>query len=1118
MAYDIIGIRKEHLDGLKKVIKEAPYGYLQNVCKSVGVSVSMDDIMGHINKGLEYRIISKEDPEYAWNSFLIARMAIEEHLKGYDDFLKDVKATLENGLAERILEPNEPDYLLKTIALTILAHKKKSENFTADEARAYYQELLEEDPFEENSMLALYSLLMYPLKVAICYIMKNFPIGLSMLLKKQYPDNLENRSRYLRVPLADAFSFINGMTSLGLRRLLADLCPSYCEDELIEAIQKGDYDEFKNICRTEKLTLSTDLSESVGFIQYNFFIPLDRMFNDDIVFSVGEDGDPYLNEILYSAGIPTEQVGNLISTIASCSDEIKDFIPWAQTNEQIQDCARAIAFFAGMYTYFDLFEIDEAEVVNKVFDNPRFKGVIQLAQEAYFGKYEQWPPKSKILFTPEQKAQVERVVLGKNDPKQEQNTVTDSSSARQDGKKSADVGDNKQGKQGHEGKTDKNIQAKQQDEEKFSAPYIPASSLENLKKRSLDDFVFVKEAGFHELYNTLESAVSVYDEDHLKLFCQQCRFPLEQALEDGANIAGIEGIPKFAGDRIGRLGALFTSSKERNFLFPDSCKDSFSTLNRTVCKYLHNQGQPSSDKWNGDAQLCYKNLVYICHWLVWFKGSFQKFIECHGPIDFKTALDEYTATRRRLPEIASIANRLLPGYDDLIESAIDENDAFKRALQRDLKSLYDMYYGKAQEVCNDFLDTIDEQLIEADHFSSSIGASLAKTKQLIGLLPRVAAVRHIYSYFSVVYPILFHTSWSPKEISHLPFSGKRLSAEEIYSGLANSNSFVVKVLLNKLECPLSAKEGLLKKYEERASGGFADALKKLSCDISSLHDFANFLPYLLRRDYGLLQRPKEASEWLNDSEVIFTIPHPLYVDREPVLLDSPSLEPSDKRNHDLLLLVSNRVGAGISSFISVLMTRFGIPYGERFFSYAQEYIDAIFEVPETGSVMEELMGVTSIDLKAYHYPLPDGLFNGAVDTVHEYIPGLKNELKDKEKFALLFDYILRIGGICTDQEAGALLRAFTGYPVENAKEKAKWGTDYHIVYYLVKYMFTPKKSYVKMRECIDIYYPSDDERQRAEKSPSSYAERIGGDDAPSIIETLHRLSDVFPKPEEPVTN
>ena len=136
MAYDIIGIRKEHLDGLKKVIKEAPYGYLQNVCKSVGVSVSMDDIMGHINKGLEYRIISKEDPEYAWKSFLIARMAIEENLKGYDDFLKDVKATLENGLAERILEEEG------AITVVYQLDKPSVHHFVAQNGIAHQRDLL----------------------------------------------------------------------------------------------------------------------------------------------------------------------------------------------------------------------------------------------------------------------------------------------------------------------------------------------------------------------------------------------------------------------------------------------------------------------------------------------------------------------------------------------------------------------------------------------------------------------------------------------------------------------------------------------------------------------------------------------------------------------------------------------------------------------------------------------------------------------------------------------------------------------------------------------------------------------------------------------------------------
>ena len=153
------------------------------------------------------------------------------------------------------------------------------------------------------------------------------------------------------------------------------------------------------------------------------------------------------------------------------------------------------------------------------------------------------------------------------------------------------------------------------------------------------------------------------------------------------------------------------------------------------------------------------------------------------------------------------------------------------------------------------------------------------------------------------------------------------------------------------------------------------------------------------------------------------------------------------------------------------------------------------------------------------YTLPDDLFDGKkVDIVYGYIPGLRESLRSIDEFGPLFNFILRAGGISTNEEAGALLRVFTGYPVENASQKAKWEADYHILYYLVKYMFTPKKSYVSMSQCIDIYYPSDDEKRKAEKSPSSYAERISGDDAPYIIETLSRLSSVFPRPETPIAD
>ena len=165
---------------------------------------------------------------------------------------------------------------------------------------------------------------------------------------------------------------------------------------------------------------------------------------------------------------------------------------------------------------------------------------------------------------------------------------------------------------------------------------------------------------------------------------------------------------------------------------------------------------------------------------------------------------------------------------------------------------------------------------------------------------------------------------------------------------------------------------------------------------------------------------------------------------------------------------------------------------------------------KTISVTPDVPGESVVSLsKDYHFVLPEDLFTGKVDTIHVFIPGLKNALKDNEVFEPLFNYILRIGGICSDEEAGALLRVFTGYPVENASDKAKWETDYHILYYLVKHMFAAKGAYAKMMECIDISYPSEAERKKAEKAPSSYADRISGADASSILETLSRLSKVF---------
>ena len=196
-----------------------------------------------------------------------------------------------------------------------------------------------------------------------------------------------------------------------------------------------------------------------------------------------------------------------------------------------------------------------------------------------------------------------------------------------------------------------------------------------------------------------------------------------------------------------------------------------------------------------------------------------------------------------------------------------------------------------------------------------------------------------------------------------------------------------------------------------------------------------------------------------------------------------------------------------------LIIRFlaSLPHSQEWMGYStfeKYYVLNVLSYPEAQESLKSIDSAVS-SKNAFRYSLPLDLFEGKVDTVHAFIPGLKNALKDNNVFEPLFNYILRLGGITSDAEAGTLLRVFTGYPVENANDRAKWETDYHILYYLVKHMFAAKGSYAKMKECIEITYPSDAERKTAERSPSSYADRVSGADASSILETLSRLSKVF---------
>ena len=637
--------------------------------------------------------------------------------------------------------------------------------------------------------------------------------------------------------------------------------------------------------------------------------------------------------------------------------------------------------------------------------------------------------------------------------------------------------------------------------------------LDNQKKRSLDDFDFVKDAHFDTLYNSIKETLALYDKALYHLFCGNCRLPLEQALYEFYHIAGITGkkIPDLQSGMIARLSIYLPEE-----VFPSSYKALYTDLNKLTGRYHHAAKYPQEDEWHEDAKKCYQLMIQCFHQLVEFKKEYPHYVAINGPIDFQKNITRVLAAKRDLPLFNSATYSRQPDYTSIALAHINLKESYKESLELELPVLYETIFDAIK-------DTYD-YLIEALKSSFSIDNDsqyIANLEYINEFVPQVLATRHLHSYYSLIHSILFRDSWNPQEIADSAFAGTNPYIDDIFWGLININHFASKVVIDKLSGNELTRKAIKENIDEDEKGlaGFRRNYEKLPPkDHLVLDAIGHFKRFLIERDCGALIKVKEqtikciATHSVSTADIEETINALIFVSISELYNATKNEEwemffPFEKKY-----------------VLDLLDNQFAIPYLTELRKSedrkSEEASEGLNTVSMNSSILAEDNPSESAyaDLAGFHFALPEDLFSGKVDIRHDFIPGLKNVLKTIDVFSPLFNYILNLGGINSNKEAGALLRTFTGYPVEDADEKAKWGTDYHILYYLIKYMFTPKKSYVKMSKCIDIYYPSDDERLKAERSPSSYAERISGSDAPSVIETLYRLSGVFPKPEEPVTD
>lgn len=640
------------------------------------------------------------------------------------------------------------------------------------------------------------------------------------------------------------------------------------------------------------------------------------------------------------------------------------------------------------------------------------------------------------------------------------------------------------------------------------------------KKRSLDDFIFVKEANLSELYERICQSLANYENDKPELFCETSRRPLERALKEVYYIIEKKPIPEYVGDRIGNLRIMLPEE-----LYPFSVHEALSQYNKLVRQYNHDDSFPPPERWNRDAEECYR-LMYLCFkWVASFRHVHDEYFEEHEPIDYEQKLIERFVAKSDLPQFNSVENCQMPDYEAECLTTLGVVERYKESLKLDLTAIYQDVFEKSLHTFENTagilegITLLDKEAIE----------SLSHLSSLREFIPKVIATRHVCSYFSTIHPILLRESWDPSEVANKEYSGANLKLEQLYQGLHAINLYASKIVIGKLSVDELARNNLCRILDDgsrKAASSFYKAVNELpEGDKQILNNIGNFRRFIIIRDRGLLFNAK------NKALEIFSSRKSANFDIKACVID-----------------FCNNIDEIISSILIELYDAKISSNWDNLFEFEHNYITNILEAKEAQPYLDVLRkqghirteekvialpsrpdisknkGITisnapfTNNQREYHYSLPEDLFDGKVDYMHEYIPGLKNCLKTLDVFGPIFNYILRIGKVTQDEEAGALLRVFTGYPVEKASTRAKWESDYHILFYIVKYMFTSKTLYVKMRECIDITYPSDEERQKAERSPSSYAERISGNDAPYIIETLSRLSSVFPRPETPITD
>ena len=263
-----------------------------------------------------------------------------------------------------------------------------------------------------------------------------------------------------------------------------------------------------------------------------------------------------------------------------------------------------------------------------------------------------------------------------------------------------------------------------------------------------------------------------------------------------------------------------------------------------------------------------------------------------------------------------------PNYTSVCQTYLDTFNRYKESLELDLPTIYGDIYNDVDETYTYCIEALNWSISGDDN-----NPSYSFLKEIGDLLPRLLATRHVYSYVSLIHPILFRESWNPKEITNADYAGTNPSIDEIYWGLTHINLFASKVVFDKMSGNELVRKALKDALDDKKNGlsTFRRCVEKLSeNDIFLLDNIGNFRRYLIIRDCGALQQTKEQVQRFISNEVV-------------------SIED-----------IANRIRALVYDLLAELSDAIKNVDWQHYFQFEQKYVTDILEEPEYQSLITEV--------------------------------------------------------------------------------------------------------------------------------------------------------------------